>query len=84
MSHNDFSWHLVLILLVFFIHIMRFLFYSVLLYSVFFFSFFTCLLIFKEKGKEDVKLDEWGVGDDLGGDEEGTIVIRIHCMKKTN
>lgn len=49
-----------------------------------FFPFFTCLLIFKEKGKEDVKLDEWGVGDDLGGDEEGTIVIRIHGMKKTN
>jgi hypothetical protein len=29
-----------------------------------------------------MELDGWGVGKDLGGDEEGETMIRIYCMKK--
>lgn len=32
--------------------------------------------------KEDMELDGWGSGEDLGGNGEGETVIRIRSMKR--
>lgn len=55
--------------------------------SLFLFGLLFCLFVFAclfslKREKEDMELEEWRCGEDLGGDEREETMIQIYCMKK--
>lgn len=53
-----------------------------LLSVLFYFALFFMCPVFGKREKESLKLEEWGVGQGLGRDEEEEIMIRIHSIKQ--
>lgn len=59
--------------------------FLVLFLCVFFHSFFFASLLpflSKEREKKRLRMDVWGSGEDIGGDEGGESVIGKYCMDK--